>query len=192
MKITSNYGWRNHPDGSGRKFHGGIDLVWHHKAPIKPFIEGRVIYSGDGKSGTGVGGFGNVVVIEDVFKRAHVYAHLDSVNVKVNQVVKKSDVIGYQGTTGKFVTGSHLHYEIRKKSSPSLGWTSNQEKSTIDPTPFIKGGGQVSKLKTDGSLGPATIKRLQEFMGTKVDGKISTPKSNVIVELQKFLNKYGK
>src|SRR5699024_6486264 len=192
-RITSNYGWRNHPDGSGRKFHAGIDIVWYHKAPIKPFIEGKVIYSGVGKKGTGVGGYGNVVVVEDIFKRAHVYAHLDSVNVKVNEFVSINDTIGYQGDTGKFVTGSHLHYEIRKKSSPSLGWTRQQENSTINPNNSIKNKGSgrvVVTLKVDGKRGQATIKRWQQFLGTPVDGKLSKP-STAIKTWQTFLNKYG-
>ena len=52
-------------------------------------------------------------------------------------------------------------------------------------------GGRKMSLKVDGSLGPKTIKRLQEFMGTTQDGVISEPTSTVIKELQKFLNNYG-
>src|SRR5699024_7771321 len=95
-------------------------------------------YSGIGVSGSGVGGYGNVVVIKDSNGYIHVYAHLDSVNVKKGQNISKGDMIGRQGATGQ-VTGSHLHYEIRKPSNVSLGWTSKQETSTVDPTKYLNG-----------------------------------------------------
>lgn len=190
-RTTSAYGWRTHPISGGRKFHGGIDLVKSHKAPIKAFLPGTVLYAGLGQSGTGVGGYGNVVVIKDNNGRANLYAHLDSVAVKKGQKVTTNTTVGYQGATGN-VTGSHLHFEVRKKTSPSLGWTSAQENSTLDPTNYLKGkgGNKVAKLKVDGYMGQATIKRLQQFLGTPQDGKISKP-STMVKELQKFLNKYG-
>lgn len=193
-RVTSNYGWRIHPISKIKKFHAGIDLVKGHKSLIQAFIGGTVLYAGNGVSGTGVGGFGNVVVIKDKNNRAHVYAHLDSVLVKKGQSISKGVNIGRQGATGQ-VTGSHLHYEIRKKSSPSLGWTSAQENSTLDPTNYIKNYGNgsermVVKLKVDGKRGQATIKRWQQFLGTKQDGILSKP-SQAIKAWQTFLNKYG-
>lgn len=80
--ITSNYGWRIHPIDRVRKFHAGVDLVKYHQAPVPAFVGGKVLYAGEGVSGTGVGGFGNVVVIDDGMGAYHVYAHLDSVAVK--------------------------------------------------------------------------------------------------------------
>src|SRR5690606_39214098 len=89
-------------------------------------------------SGTGVGGYGNVVVIQDKNNRAHVYAHLDSVAVKRGQAVGQGDFIGNQGATGIRVTGSHLHYEVRKKSSPLLGWIDDPQARTLDPTKYLE------------------------------------------------------
>ena len=193
-RVTSNYGWRIHPIHNTKKFHAGIDLVKSHNAIIKAFMGGTVLYAGNGVSGTGVGGFGNVVVIKDKNGRAHVYAHLNSVLVKKGQSVSKGSNIGRQGAKGQ-VTGSHLHYEIRKKSSPSLGWTSNQENSTLNPTNYLKNNGQgsdrmIEKLSVDGRRGGKTIKRFQQFLGTTVDGKLSKP-SQAIKAWQTFLNKYG-
>jgi|SRR5690625_4292320 len=195
-RQTSAYGWRIHPIHKVRRFHAGIDLVklkGGKNAPIEAFTNGKVLYAGDGKKGTGVGGYGNVVAIEDSNGACHIYAHLHSVAVKVGQSVKKGQVIGRQGATGQ-VTGAHLHYEVRKKSSPSLGWTSNQEASTYDPTTYLKNfkesGRVVERLVVDGKRGPATIRRWQQFMGTTVDGVISKP-SQLIRAWQTFLNKYA-
>src|SRR5690625_4338787 len=181
-RKSSHYGWRMHPIDKVNKFHAGVDLVKSHRAPIGAFIGGEVLYAGNGVSGTGVGGYGNVVVIKDAKGCAHVYAHLDSVSVKKGQAVSKGQTIGRQGATGK-VTGSHLHYEVRKKSSPSLGWTANQENSTYDPEKYVK---EYKLLKVDGHLGPETIKALQRYFGTPVDGYLSKP-SLVIKAMQKWL-----
>ncbi|HAM81612.1 M23 family metallopeptidase [Ornithinibacillus bavariensis] len=82
-RVTSPYGNRTDPvTGQKNTFHDGIDLVKSHQAPIGAFVLGKVLYTGNGVSGTGVGGYGNVVVIEDKNKRGHVYAHLASVSVK--------------------------------------------------------------------------------------------------------------
>lgn len=190
-RVTSNYGWRIHPISKINKFHAGIDLVKTHKAPIYAFTGGTVQYSGIGVSGSGVGGYGNVVVIKDSNGYIHVYAHLDSVNVKKGQNISKGDMIGRQGATGQ-VTGSHLHYEIRKPSNVSLGWTSKQETSTVDPTKYLNGADNrmLEILIIDGKRGTKTIKRWQQFLGTPVDGVISKT-SQAIKKWQIFLNTYG-
>lgn len=195
-RRTSSYGWRIHPIDKVRKFHAGIDLVKLKggvNANVEAFVGGQVLYAGNGVSGTGVGGYGNVVVIRDNKGAAHLYAHLHSVAVKTGQTVKAGQVIGKQGATGN-VTGAHLHYEVRKKSSPSLGWTNKPESSTVDPTQYLnnyKGSDRVvRKLVVDGKRGQKTIDRWQQFLGTTRDGKISKP-SQLIMAWQTFLNKYG-
>lgn len=138
-RVTSPYAFRTDPITREKNtFHDGIDLVKSHKAPIGAFVSGVVLYAGNGVSGTGVGGYGNVVVIQDKNNRAHVYAHLDSVAVKRGQAVGQGDIIGNQGATGIRVTGSHLHYEVRKKSSPLLGWIDDPQARTLDPTKYLE------------------------------------------------------
>lgn len=138
FKITSPYGWRTHPITKLRAFHTGIDLVKKHKAPIHAFAAGKVVHAKMGVSGSGFGGYGNVVAIEDANGHLHVYAHLDSCAVRVGHTVKKGQVIGYQGNTGQS-TGSHLHYEIRKKaeSKPPYGWIADRENNCYNPTVFL-------------------------------------------------------
>lgn len=137
-RVTSDFGWRPNPfTGKGKEWHTGVDLVKSHKAPIEAFADGKVKYAGEGKTGTGLGGYGNVVLIEDKNGRGHLYAHLDSVAVKTGASIKKGKVIGYQGTTGQS-TGSHLHFEVRKKTSPSHGWEADRVNNCLDPAKYLE------------------------------------------------------
>ncbi|MFC4403471.1 peptidoglycan-binding protein [Gracilibacillus xinjiangensis] len=137
-RITSPYGYRTHPINGTREFHAGIDLVKQHKAPIHAFTSGTVLYAGFGNSGTGLGGYGNVVLIKDKNSRGQLYAHLDRVIVKRGQQVRENQVIGHQGNTG-YVTGSHLHYEVRRlaETTTPYGYRSNKENSTLNPVTYL-------------------------------------------------------
>lgn len=138
-RITSPFGYRTHPiTGKKNSFHTGIDLVDKHKADIKAFTAGTVLYAGHGKSGSGLGGYGNVVLIKDKSGRGQLYAHLHDVAVKKGQSVKKGQKIGRQGASGN-VTGSHLHFEVRKGTSPSYGWMADRANNCLDPTKYIDG-----------------------------------------------------
>lgn len=177
-RVTSNFGYRNHPIDKVRKLHKGIDLVKYHKAPINAFVGGTVHFSGWNSQG-----FGNLVIIIESNGFKHYYAHLNSVNVKKGQKVSKGQVIGYQGTTGNS-TGSHLHYEVRNKSNVSIN-----PRTYLENKKGVKR--MVKKIKEDGIAGKETWSRLQQFLGTPVDGILSKPKSTMILALQKFLNSYG-
>lgn len=131
-KITSPYGYRSDPFTGSRVFHTGIDLVKYHKYPIPAFVGGVVLFAGEGVSGTGFGGYGNVVALRDEKGYVHCYCHLDSVVVRKGQTLSKGDIVGNQGTTGRS-TGSHLHYEVRSKDSPFYGYGSH-----VDPTEYLK------------------------------------------------------
>ena len=134
-RVSSGYGYRTDPFTKKKTFHHGVDLVKGHNTPVKAFLSGEVIYSGEGKTGTGLGGYGNVVCLKDLNGCLHLYAHLHTVKVKKGQKVSKGTTIGTQGSTGKS-TGSHLHYEVRRKSSPSYGYTGNESQS-YDPTKYL-------------------------------------------------------
>lgn len=182
-RKTSSYGYRTHPKtGVRMSFHAGIDLVkltGGKNAPIEAFTAGTVVYAGWGKNGTGLGSYGNVVLIRDKNGRGQLYAHLNSVAVKTGQAIKKGQKIGNQGDTPKDkVTGAHLHFEVRKKLSPSHGWTSDKANSTIDPTKYLKSFNGV--LTIDGKWGKDTTKALQRYFGTPVDGIISKQSRNAI------------
>ncbi|MED1801766.1 M23 family metallopeptidase [Brevibacillus porteri] len=113
-RVTSPYGPRDDPFTQKPVMHTGIDLVKRHRAPIYAFVSGVVTHAKEGVKGSGYGGFGVVVAVRDDKGCTHLYAHLHSVSVKVGERVKCGDVVGYQGSTGRS-TGSHLHYEVRRK-----------------------------------------------------------------------------
>lgn len=111
-------------------FHCGFDLIPKKGEDynIYAFVGGEVIYADEGKKKTGLGGYGNVVVIRDGNKALHLYCHLKSIDSKFFQKaadtatpvdgkqripVTKNELLGVMGTTG-YSTGVHLHYEIRR------------------------------------------------------------------------------
>lgn len=135
-RLTSPFGYRIHPVYKTKKFHKGVDLVTTpSNGSIYAFTSGEVLHSKEGVKGSGFGGYGIVVAIKDDKGFLHVYAHLSSAAVKVGQHVERGQMIGRQGSTG-VSTGPHLHYEIRKKPSPSYGFTSD-ESGVVEPTQYL-------------------------------------------------------
>ncbi len=107
--VTSPYGYRIHPILGKKIFHEGIDIANKTGTFVHATADGVIIRSKvDGK-----GSFGNNVIIRHKYGFSTRYAHLSKVLVKRWQRVKKGDVIGYMGSTGRS-TGSHLHYEVRR------------------------------------------------------------------------------
>lgn len=107
-RLASGFGYRIHPIYKVRKMHWGMDFT----APT-----GTPIYAtGDGVVSTRTssrGGYGNHVVIDHGYGYETMYAHMSKFNVDRGQKVKRGDVIGYVGSTGRS-TGPHLHYEVMK------------------------------------------------------------------------------
>ena len=144
FKVTSVFGPRVQPLTGGPEFHKGIDLVTADKAPLPSFTVGKVVHAGWGDKGTGLGDLGNVVaIVETETGHCHIYAHLDSVAVSAGDKVTIGQHVGNQGNTGASA-GSHLHYEIRKKSTPSFGWTAS-ENDRINPEIYFAGKKLPSK-----------------------------------------------
>lgn len=137
-RVTSQYGLRRSPINGNQEFHPGIDLVKGHREPIYAFVAGEVMFAGEGESGSGFGGYGIAAAIRcPITGHLHVYAHLDSAGVRVGQKVERGQLIGRQGTTGQS-TGSHLHYEIRKTSSPQFGWRADRANNTFEPRAYLQ------------------------------------------------------
>ena len=144
-RITSSFGYRIHPIHGGQTFHRGIDLVtepWN--GPVYAFLEGTVDFADEGRTGSGFGGYGLTVAMRDHRGYLHCYGHLSRIAVRVGQRVKRGQLIGYQGSTGQS-TAPHVHYEIRKTSSPSYGFTASED-GVVEPEAYlIKEYGMISQ-----------------------------------------------
>ncbi|WP_327195542.1 glucosaminidase domain-containing protein [Paenibacillus alvei] len=170
-RVTSPYGKRRDPINGKTAEHTGIDLVKAHKAPIFAFMAGEVVHAREGQSGTGFGGFGVVVAIKDEHGALHCYAHLNSCSVSVGQRVKAGQEIGKQGNTGRTNgngasngKGSHLHYEVRTKATPSYGFGSHTDPDTY-LSKYLEQGKGTSKMKpTDfiAKIAPAAVEDMKK------------------------------
>lgn len=106
VRMTSDYGMRTHPVLGSRRRHNGVDLAAPTGTPIYATADGVVSRAGPFSS------YGNYVSIEHGGQLQTRYAHMSRVAVSDGARVKKGDVIGYVGSTGRS-TGPHLHYEVR-------------------------------------------------------------------------------
>lgn len=110
-KTTASFGYRIHPVTNAKQFHRGIDLRATINTPVYSTADGVVRFVQPRNSGD----FGRVIIIAHNFGFETVYAHLRQTNVKLGDVVKKNQLIGMSGNSGRS-TGPHLHYEIRYAS----------------------------------------------------------------------------
>ena len=105
-RLTSDYGDRTHPVLKRRMGHKGVDLAASTGTPIYATADGFVSKAGPFSS------YGNYVSIEHGARIQTRYAHMSRIAVADGTWVKKGDIIGYVGSTGRS-TGPHLHYEVR-------------------------------------------------------------------------------
>ena len=106
-RMASGYGWRLDPFTKARKFHKGMDFTSPRGTPIYATGNGRVIRADNSASG-----YGKHIRIDHGFGYVTLYAHLSKYNVRRGQRVKRGDLIGYVGSTGRS-QAPHLHYEVR-------------------------------------------------------------------------------
>jgi len=111
-RMASGYGWRNDPFTKARKFHKGMDFTAPQGTPIYAAGDG-VVLRADGRAT----GYGSHVRIDHGFGYVTLYGHMTQFVVKRKQKVKRGDLIGYVGSTGRS-EAPHLHYEVRKNGRP--------------------------------------------------------------------------
>ena len=104
--LTSSYGMRTHPVLGGTRKHTGIDLAAPTGTPVYATADG-VVSRADWYSS-----YGLYISLEHGASLQTRYAHLSRLAVAAGDTVKKGDLIGYVGSTGRS-TGPHLHYEVR-------------------------------------------------------------------------------
>ena len=119
--MASGYGYRNDPFTKKRRFHWGMDFTAKKGVPVYATGNG-VVKRADNRAS----GYGNHIRIDHGFGYVSLYAHLSKYNVRRGQKVKRGDLIGYVGNTGRSA-GPHLHYEIFK------------DKKRINPLNFYYG-----------------------------------------------------
>ena len=114
-RIASGFGYRIDPFTKKRRFHYGMDFTAKRGTPVYATGNG-IVKRADNRSS----GYGRHIRIDHGFGYVSLYAHLTKYNVRRGQKVKRGDIIGYVGNTGRSA-GPHLHYEIlkdKKKINP--------------------------------------------------------------------------
>ncbi|MCH5228806.1 MAG: M23 family metallopeptidase [Muribaculaceae bacterium] len=109
--MSSGYGWRVDPIYGASKFHEGLDFAASKGTNVFATGDGKVIVAGR------EAGYGNCIDIDHGYNYLTRYAHLSEIMVKPGEEVKRGQLIGKVGSTGKS-TGPHLHYEVRYKDLP--------------------------------------------------------------------------
>ena len=128
-RMASGYGYRTDPFTKKRRFHYGMDFSARKGTPIYATGNG-VVKRADNRSS----GYGKHIRIDHGFGYISLYAHLSKYNVRRGQRVKRGDIIGYVGNTGRSV-GPHLHYEIfkdKKKINPLNFYYGNLSQKEFD------------------------------------------------------------
>ena len=133
--LTSSYGSRIHPVLGGRRNHNGVDLAQPTGTPVYATADGIV------SRADYWGSYGNYIQIEHGGELETRYAHLSGYAVAAGQQVRKGQLIGYVGSTGRS-TGPHLHYEVRVAGE------------AVDPTPYMVDTQLASMDPTLGRGGP--------------------------------------
>ncbi len=110
-RMASGYGWRNDPFTKARKRHWGMDFSAPRGIPVYATGDGVVK-----RVDQGAAGYGKHIRIDHGYGYITLYAHLSKYNVKRRQKVKRGDLIGFVGNTGRS-KAPHLHYEIIKNGS---------------------------------------------------------------------------
>lgn len=103
--LTDPFGHRKDPFTGESEFHTGLDISADRGEPVYATANGTV------EAAAPSGSYGNMVVVSHGFGISTRYAHLDSFRVHAGDQVRRGDVVGYAGATGR-ATGDHLHYEV--------------------------------------------------------------------------------
>ena len=115
--ITSSFGYRIHPITEVNTLHSGVDYGTNNmKLPTYAIESGKVVKTGYSNTS------GNYVYVNyPRLNKNALYQHLDSISVKVGEVVSSETIIGYVGSTGQ-VTGIHLHFGFFPSVDQNKGW----------------------------------------------------------------------
>lgn len=139
IRFTSTYGVRSDPFRGTAAMHAGVDIPGAVGTPIYATADGVITWSGRR------GGYGNLVQINHGRGIETRYGHLSKILVPENTRVRRGQIIGLMGSTGRS-TGSHLHYEVRVDGQ------------AVNPIPFLQNGDylvQIQDRQSEAQGGPA-------------------------------------
>jgi murein DD-endopeptidase MepM/ murein hydrolase activator NlpD len=128
--FTSSYGVRTDPFQGRAAMHAGIDLAGPIGTPIYATADGTITTAGWQN-----GGYGNLIKVEHGRGIETRYGHLSAIMVREGQRVRRGEMIGRMGSTGRS-TGSHLHYEVRIDGR------------AVNPIPFMKSTDYILALRS--------------------------------------------
>jgi murein DD-endopeptidase MepM/ murein hydrolase activator NlpD len=118
-RLMSPFGGRTDPFSGEGAMHTGVDLEAHYGTPVRATADGIVVHAEWG------GSYGKVVVVDHGNGLQSLYAHLSRFEVVPGQEIRRGDILGMSGGTGR-VTSPHLHYEVRMHGTP------------VNPYPFLR------------------------------------------------------
>jgi murein DD-endopeptidase MepM/ murein hydrolase activator NlpD len=121
-RLSSFYGVRPNPFGRSYEFHPGIDMAVAYGTPIYATAPGTVLEANF------AGGFGNHVLLDHGYELQTLYGHMSKMAVAAGTAVKRGQLIGYVGSTGRS-SGPHLHYGVYFQGK------------TVDPKPYLPADG---------------------------------------------------
>lgn len=104
--LSSSTGHRADPFTGEKDYHPGLDISADKGDPVYSTANGKVV------NASPAGNYGNLVIVDHGYGLETRYGHLSAFKVKVGQEVKRGDLLGLVGSTGR-ATGAHLHYEVR-------------------------------------------------------------------------------
>lgn len=135
-RYTSGFGTRSDPFRGTRAMHSGIDMAGPVGTPIYATADGIVGHAGNR------GAYGKLIELEHGAGITTRYAHLSRMAVRDGERVRRGQLIGYMGSTGRS-TGSHLHYEVRVDGR------------AVNPLPFLQTGEALAAVQRGGAQGGA-------------------------------------
>lgn len=103
--MTSNFGWRDDPNGGGECFHYGVDIAGEEGADVACFADGSVGAVGESTI------LGRYVTVNHAGGFSTLYAHCSAITASAGQSVQRGEIIAKVGATGN-ATGPHLHFEV--------------------------------------------------------------------------------
>lgn len=128
VQLTSTFGVRSDPFRGTAAMHAGVDIPGAVGTPIYATADGVVARAGV------VGGYGNMVEVNHGRGISTRYGHMSKILVPENTRVRRGQVIGLMGSTGRS-TGSHLHYEVRVDGK------------AVNPIPFLQSGDYLVTIR---------------------------------------------